>query len=73
MVYYMILYDLYISLYNLNYYYYYYFSFFFFEKERWNFIEPNLPNWSNHFELQKVKDRELSPSMLHSQKHLSSI
>ena len=48
-------------------------AFFFFENERRDFIELDLPKWSNHFELQKIKTEELPPSMQHSQKHYSSI
>ena len=36
-----------------------------------DFIEIDMPKWSNHFELQKIKTKELPPSMQqHSQKTL---
>ena len=46
-----------------------FFFFFFFENERRDFIELDLPKWSNHFELQKIKTEELPPSIQHIQRH----
>ena len=47
--------------------------FFFFEKELRNFIELELPNCLHYVVLQKVKDEELPPSILHYRKRKSNI
>ena len=42
---------------------------FFYRMKLKDFIELDLPKWSNHFELQKIKTEGLPPSIQISQKH----